>query len=91
MHGGAGGGVGGPVKGGPTDPWEVGTLDPVVKNLIFSLFLRYVCISWLHGKEATFPNKLFNTKSIFKNKLFSNTCSFSYKFLNNSNLYNVPL
>ena len=24
MHGGTGGGVGGPVKGGPTDPWEVG-------------------------------------------------------------------
>ena len=24
MHGGTGGGVAGPVKGGPTDPWEVG-------------------------------------------------------------------
>ena len=23
MHGGTGGGVGGPIKGGPTDPWEV--------------------------------------------------------------------
>ena len=38
---GTGGGVGGPLKGGPTDPWEVGYILIIHMNSQLLCFSRY--------------------------------------------------
>ena len=57
MHGGAGGGVGGPLKGGPTDPWEV----LYRQNVRFTLNL---CFSFQVCVQNSVKNK---DKPKFKN------------------------
>ena len=56
MHGGAGGGVGGPIKGGPTDPWEVTIMnicqqqeavDCSFQNF-FNIQQAHVICAWMH-------------------------------------------
>ena len=48
MHGGTGGGVGGPPKDGPTDPWEVWSSYVDVYKTEYSYFLGMFCNSWKH-------------------------------------------